>query len=69
VPATATPSQVRFLNTLTTLWVSSEEGDDGLSLIEHLAPHGDSPPLHVHHTEDEVIYFLASSVSSSTRRS
>jgi quercetin dioxygenase-like cupin family protein len=58
VPATATPTQLRFLNTLTTLWVSSEEGEDGLSLIEHLAPHGDSPPLHVHHTEDELIHFL-----------
>jgi quercetin dioxygenase-like cupin family protein len=58
MPTTATPTQLRFLNTLVTVWVSSDEGEDGLSLIEHVAPHGDSPPLHIHHTEDELIYFL-----------
>jgi quercetin dioxygenase-like cupin family protein len=58
VPATAAPTHLRFLNTIVTLRVSSADGEDGLSLIEHLAPRGDSPPLHVHHTEDEIIHFL-----------
>jgi quercetin dioxygenase-like cupin family protein len=58
VPATATHTQLWLLNTLVTLRVSSEEGNDGLSLLETLAPRGASPPLHVHHTEDEVFHIL-----------
>ncbi|WP_245393794.1 cupin domain-containing protein [Allomeiothermus silvanus] len=27
-------------------------------MLEHQAPYGDSPPLHVHHTEDEVFVVL-----------
>lgn len=47
-----------FFNTLVHLWVSEMEGQDGLSVLEHRAPFGDSPPLHVHHTEDEVFVVL-----------
>ncbi len=46
--------QLWFMNTLVTPLVSSREGADGISVLENLAPHGDSPPLHVHHSEDEV---------------
>ncbi len=56
MPATATGAQLWFLNTLVTLQVSSEEGSDGLSLPENRAPRGDSPPLHVHHNEDEIFH-------------
>jgi quercetin dioxygenase-like cupin family protein len=49
--------QLWFLNGLMTIRVSSEESD-GISVIEHLASRGDSPPLHVHHTEDEVFHIL-----------
>jgi Cupin domain len=38
--------------------VSSEQGSDGLSILENLAPRGASPPLHVHHTEDETFHIL-----------
>jgi mannose-6-phosphate isomerase-like protein (cupin superfamily) len=31
---------------------------DGVSIIEHHDPHGDSPPLHVHRREDEVFHVL-----------
>jgi quercetin dioxygenase-like cupin family protein len=31
----------------------------GRSVLESLAPHGDSPPLHIHHTEDEVFHVIA----------
>jgi quercetin dioxygenase-like cupin family protein len=58
VPATAAHAQLWFLNTLVTIRVSSEEGSDGLSLLENLAPRGDSPPLHIHHTEDELFHIL-----------
>ena len=47
-----------FLNTLVTVGVSNEQGGDGISVLESLAPHGDSPPLHVHHDEDEVFHIL-----------
>jgi quercetin dioxygenase-like cupin family protein len=47
-----------FLNTLVTVGVGSDEGDDGISVLESLAPRGDSPPLHVHRDEDEVFHIL-----------
>lgn len=51
-------AQLWFLDTLVTVRVSSDEGSDGLSLLERLAPRGDSAPLHVHHTEDELFHIL-----------
>lgn len=47
-----------FLDTLVTIRVAAAEGTDGLSVLEHHAPYGDSPPLHIHHTEDEVFHVL-----------
>lgn len=47
-----------FLNTLVTIRVGEADGEDGISVIESAAPHGDSPPLHVHHTEDEIFHLL-----------
>ncbi len=47
-----------FLNTLVTIRVAHDEGHDGLSVLEHRAPVGDSPPLHIHQTEDEVFHIL-----------
>lgn len=38
------------------------DGADRISVIEHRALHGDSPPLHVHHDEDEVFQVLAGEV-------
>lgn len=29
-----------------------------MSVLEHQAPFGDSPPLHVHQTEDEIFHIL-----------
>ncbi len=51
-------NQLWFLNTLVTVRVSGSDGQDGLSILEHRAPHGDSPPLHIHRTEDEVFHIL-----------
>lgn len=47
-----------FNNTLVAIHVSSSEGDDGLCVVEHQMPNGDSPPLHVHRHEDEVFHIL-----------
>jgi mannose-6-phosphate isomerase-like protein (cupin superfamily) len=47
-----------FLNTLHTVRVRHDQGEDGISVIESLAPHGDSPPLHVHRNEDELFHVL-----------
>jgi mannose-6-phosphate isomerase-like protein (cupin superfamily) len=51
--------RVWFLNTLVVIRVPSEHGTDTLCVMEHLAPTGDSPPLHVHHDQDEVFALLA----------
>jgi quercetin dioxygenase-like cupin family protein len=47
-----------FLDTLVLIRVSYEDGTDGLSILEHRAPNGDSPPLHIHRTEDEIFHIL-----------
>jgi quercetin dioxygenase-like cupin family protein len=47
-----------FLNTWITIRVSHTEGADGITVLEHRAPFGDSPPLHVHQTEDEIFHIL-----------
>lgn len=49
---------VWFLGTTVRFLASCEDGTDGLSLIESLAARGDSPPLHVHRTEDELFHVL-----------
>ena len=43
--------------------VPHEVSDDGMSVIESLAPEGDSPPLHVHRTEDELFHVLEGSLT------
>ncbi len=47
-----------FLGTLTTVRIGHDAGRDGIGVLERRAPHGDSPPLHVHHNEDEAFYVL-----------
>lgn len=55
---TQPPEYLWFLNGLMRIHVAHSEGADGLSVIEHRAPHADSPPLHVHHDEDELFHVL-----------
>ena len=43
-----------FLNVLACIPVSARTSADGLSVVKQWAPFGDSPPLHIHHTQDEV---------------
>jgi quercetin dioxygenase-like cupin family protein len=49
--------QLWFLNTVVTVRVSCVAGEDSISVLESLAPHGDSPPLHVYE-EDEIFHVL-----------
>jgi mannose-6-phosphate isomerase-like protein (cupin superfamily) len=56
-PATST-EHLWFLNALETVRVRHDEGQDGISVLESHAPHGESPPLHVHQTEDEIFHVL-----------
>ena len=56
--AATSTEQLWFLNTLHTVRVRHDEGEDGIAVMETLAPHGDSPPLHVHLTEDEIFHVL-----------
>lgn len=52
------PEYLWFLDTLVCVRVSHRAGTDGISVIEHAARRGDSPPLHVHVNEDEVFLIL-----------
>ena len=56
--APTSAEQLWFLDTLHTVRVRHDDGEDGVSVMETLAPHGDSPPLHVHQTEDETFHVL-----------
>jgi mannose-6-phosphate isomerase-like protein (cupin superfamily) len=59
MPLAATPTeQLWFLNTLVTIRVRHDGGEDGISVLERHAPHGDSPALHIHQTEDEIFHVL-----------
>jgi quercetin dioxygenase-like cupin family protein len=37
---------------------SFRDGSDGISVLEHAARRGDSPPLHLHVNEDEIFHIL-----------
>jgi mannose-6-phosphate isomerase-like protein (cupin superfamily) len=56
--ATETNEQLWFLDTRVSFPVSFADGADGISVMESWAPHGHSPPLHVHQTEDEIFRVL-----------
>jgi mannose-6-phosphate isomerase-like protein (cupin superfamily) len=54
----ADAEQLWFLDTLVTVHVRHDQGEDGMSVLERLAPYGESPPLHVHRREDELFHVL-----------
>jgi quercetin dioxygenase-like cupin family protein len=55
---TAPAGPLWFLDTLVQIRVPHAQGTDGLSVLEHRARWHDSPPLHVHRTEDELFQIL-----------
>lgn len=52
------PEYLWFLDTLVRIRMSHRDGTDRISVLEHAARRGDSPPLHVHVNEDEVFHIL-----------
>ena len=59
---TADDRALWFLNTHVTIRLSARDGSDGISVLEHRAGRGDSPPLHIHHDEDEIFHVLEGEV-------
>src|SRR5215471_5658976 len=55
---TLTAPDIWFVGTRARILVSSEETEGRMSVVEVNGPHGDMPPLHVHHTDDEVFHLL-----------
>ncbi len=47
-----------FKGTLVNVRLSWKAGEDRVSVVEHLMPFGESPPLHIHRNEDEVFHVL-----------
>ena len=58
-------SLVWFLNTLMEIRADGEQTKGSFGLIEQVLPPGFSPPLHVHHGEDEAFYLLEGQASFS----
>lgn len=58
-PKAAETPHLWFGATRVAIRVASSEGADGLSVIEHWMPLGESPPLHIHRNEDELFHVLA----------
>lgn len=53
MPTDSESSSFWFLNTRVEIRVPHTTGTDGITIMEHSAPHGDSPPLHIHRDQDE----------------
>jgi len=51
-------NQYWFLDTHVKIRISGDLNSDSISVLEHHAYYGDSPPLHIHHSEDEVFVVL-----------
>jgi len=58
VTAARATQQLWFLGALASFRIAHDDGRDGIAMFEAAAPYGTSPPLHVHHTEDEAFYVL-----------
>src|SRR5262249_61849745 len=55
---TLTATDLWFVGTRAKIVVSSEETEGRLAVVEVTGAYGDMPPLHVHHTDDEVFHLL-----------
>ena len=50
---------LRFRDTLVKVRLSADDGNDGISILEHRAAHGEAPPLHIHRHEDEIFHLIS----------
>lgn len=53
-----TPASIWFVGTRGDVLVSSDETDGRLSIVETTGERGEMPPLHVHHSDDEVFHVV-----------
>jgi mannose-6-phosphate isomerase-like protein (cupin superfamily) len=52
-----------FINHLVEIHVDVDASDGTLALIDERGRHGDMPPLHVHHRDDETFYVIEGGLS------
>ncbi len=52
-----------FFGALAIVKASSETTAGRVTVVEHLAPEGSGPPVHVHHREDEWFYIIEGDVT------
>src|SRR5438552_6625706 len=59
-PKISLPAQdtLRFRDELINIRLSADDGNDGISVIEHRARQGEAAPLHIHRREDEIFHVL-----------
>lgn len=55
---TVVAEHIWFQDSLVAIRVSTSDGQDSISILEHRVPYGFSPPLHLHRTEDEIFQGL-----------
>ena len=55
----AKPVRLWFVGTEVTIRVSETESGDRISVLDYLAPFGNSPPLHRHIDEDEIFHIIS----------
>jgi len=55
---TVATKEIWFVDTRAEILVSSEETEGRLSVVEVTGACGGMPPLHVHHTDDEVFHMI-----------
>ena len=58
VRAAGEGERVWFTNNLMTIKATAESTNGAYGLVEAVAPPGSSPPLHIHHREDESFWIL-----------
>ncbi|MCB4767882.1 cupin domain-containing protein [Ancylobacter sp. Lp-2] len=51
-----------FLNGCVSIRLAAAQGPDRISIVEHRMAHGDGPPLHIHHNEDEIFHVLEGTI-------
>jgi len=56
--------ELQFLASRVQIAIRGAQTDGAFALIEEVAPGGDQPPLHVHHSCDEAFYVLEGEVTA-----
>lgn len=49
---------LNFIGNLVKVRMSADDGNDGISILEHRMAKGEAPPLHIHRHEDEIFHLM-----------